>query len=510
MDLDAKRFTDGAVMEADLCVIGAGPAGLVLASELARRGRDVMLLESGGDRPDPDVLGLNDGDVVGDAYAGLRETRHRQIGGLSSLWNTPVRGSVGAKYVPLDAVDLEVRPPSEPAGWPLSYSELCRFYERAQMRCGLGPFRYEAAAWARPGLAPLARIGPHLVSRVYQVGARDALVPPIISELRRSGNARLCTNATAVRLETDASGRRVMSAVVASPGGPRWRLRARRFVLAAGAVENARLLLASGSGPEGLGNDSGWVGRGFMEHPRDSALVLDPRAAGSYGELAFYDLHEGAEGALFIGRLALVAEAVRSGELPNASATLLPRVRPTANRAHAALAAAGLRGAARRWLPSAGHGWSRTAAPARTLDGFAILLNLEQQPHPDNRVALGARRDALAVPVPVLHWRWRAEEQLRLERLRAVVRRELEGAGLGRVRERAGVLPDPNARHHAGTTRMSEHPRDGVVDAAGRVHSLDNVSVAGASVFPTSGYANPMLTIVALSLRLAEDLDRAG
>jgi choline dehydrogenase-like flavoprotein len=160
--------------------------------------------------------------------------------------------------------------------------------------------------------------------------------------------------------------------------------------------------------------------------------------------------------------------------------------------------------------PSAGYGWSRYADLPSAFDGFRLLINLEQRPHPDNRVVLGQGTDALGVPVAHLHWRWRNEEQRELERVRSLVTGAIEAAGLGRVRLAGATTPDPNSHHHAGTTRMSEDPRDGVVDSTGRVHQLENLFVTGASVFPTAGFANPTLTIVALADRLAGHLAGAG
>jgi len=110
MEVDGKTLGGGTVEETDICVIGAGPAGLVVARGLAERGRDVLVLESGARENEPAVQALNDGDVMGDAYAGLRETRHRALGGTTALWNTPIGKDVGAKYAPLGDIDFEQRP----------------------------------------------------------------------------------------------------------------------------------------------------------------------------------------------------------------------------------------------------------------------------------------------------------------------------------------------------------------------------------------------------------------
>jgi choline dehydrogenase-like flavoprotein len=129
---------------------------------------------------------------------------------------------------------------------------------------------------------------------------------------------------------------------------------------------------------------------------------------------------------------------------------------------------------------------------------------VEQSPHPENRVTLSARRDSLGVPLPALHWSWRADDHARLERLRALIARDLER--IGTVTVDTDARPDPNAHHHAGTTRMHDDPMLGVTDRDGRVHATDNLYVAGASTFPTAGFANPTLSIVALAVRLARHL----
>ena len=472
---------------------------------------DVILLESGSDTSEPAFEALNEGDVVGDAYAGLRPTRSRRVGGTSGLWNTPAdlqQRGIGAKYVPLDPVDFEQRPHVELSGWPFGHREIERYYARAETLCGLAP----VGATSGPGKTPrsdatFARFGrqdtgarfSRLVPGAYRVAPRGALIDPLVSRLLQAPNVRLCTRSTVLKLDSGSSGRAITRAQVSSLGGPTWYVRARRFVLCAGAVENARLLLLSADAREARWGNSRWIGRCFMEHPRDSALALVDCARDRYRDLAFYDLH--ADGAaVVVGRLGLAAEVVRDGEVPNASVTLLPRCRPWVRFGRSIVGSFGA-----SW-PPAGHGWSRASSPALAYDGFRLLLNLEQRPHPENRITLGERCDALGCPVAELHWRWRELDQALLDRLRRVVTEEFASMGLGRIEVTSSAPPDPNAHHHAGTTRMHDDARFGVVDATGRVHGTDNLFVAGASVFPTAGFANPVLTIVALAVRLAEHL----
>ena len=408
-------------------------------------------------------------------------------------------GDVGAKYAPLDAADFEVRSGVEYSGWPFGLADLRQDYDRAQHICALGPPTYDAATWTSARHEPWSALGPNLVSRVYQLGAREALLAPLRASLDSATNVRLCTHATAVMLQRDSAGRRVTTVSVATPRGARWTVRAKRVVLAAGAVENARLLLLSDDGRGALGNSGGWVGRGFMEHPRDRSLTLRSRSRELYSQSSFYDVTRAANGTWIVGRLALPDAALASGDVPNASATLIPKLRRAVQYAHAALPSV-----AAQWLANEGHGWSRTRGAARVFDGFTVLLNLEQSPHPGNRVTLSAQRDSLGVPLPALHWEWRADDHRRLARLRAMMSEAL--GAVGDVAVDTAARPDPNAHHHAGTTRMHDDPMRGVTDRHGRVHGADNLFVAGASNFPTAGFANPVLTIVALTVRLARYL----
>lgn len=477
-----------------------------MARELIGRSLDILVLESGGLKPEEGIQELNDGTVVGGPYVGLRQTRYRGAGGAVQLWNTPVNGEIGGKYAPLDPWDFDQRSDVPLSGWPFDRQHLDPFYERAQKACGLGRFAYDGSEWSdgpRPVLTPA---GDHVTTRVYQFGSARPLSGRNVRDVRAASNVRLCHHATACRLEMDGAGRRVVEAEVAVLPERRLRVRAGIFVLAAGAIENARLLLLSGgSRRDAPGNSGDWIGRCFMEHPRDYSLTLIPSSPKVYCDARFFDPHRARCGTIIGGRLALQEKAIRSG-LPNASVTLLPRERALAEAP----------GAARRLLARVrrlgrrrsrgGYGWSSVPNPAKVFDAFRLVVNLEQRPHPENRVVLSASRDPLGVPRAELHWRWRDQEQAGLERLRTSLAGWLDKAGLGRLEVRPGLRPDPNAHHHAGTTRMSKNPRHGVVDADGRIHGMDNVYITGSSVFPTVGFANPTLTIVALALRLADHL----
>ena len=500
MQLDARELGSGKMLECDVCIIGGGPAGISVALELAECGADVIVLESGGSQNEPRIQELNDGATVGSSYAGLRATRHRALGGAVNLWNTSIDGSAGAKFVPLDSWDLEPRSAQSIPGWPIDYATLERYYVRAQALCGLGPFSYEAADWESPGRSAWTlRSDSLLTSRIYQFGHGQTFTADYVHALVNRGNVRLCDHATVVGLTRGSQDRITQAQARVTITGEPLNVRAAFFVLAAGAIENARLLLVSAD-HAGAAFASGyqWIGQCFMEHPRDTALSLVPQSKEFVRDAGFYDAHVAQAGLTVCGRLALRPQPAAHG-LPNLSITLLPYAPPLGPFGRS-LRRIGLIREGR------GYGWSQGPDPARFIDRFQLLINLEQRPRPENRVVLSRERDAHGVPRVELHWKWSDAEQAEWERTRSLIAADIESAGLGKVEARTSLRPDPNAHHHAGTTRMANHPQWGVVDRDGRVYGTDNLYVTGASVFPTAGFANPTLTIVALAIRLAEHL----
>jgi choline dehydrogenase-like flavoprotein len=495
--IDGHTLHDGAEITASVCIVGSGPAGLTLATELRLSQENLVIIESGGTSIEAWAQALNDGPVVGGPYAGLRNTRHRQLGGTVHAWNTPVADDTGAKYAPLDPRDLRsAEDPREPSGWPIEYAELAGFYPRAQTICGLGRFDYSADPMVEAGRRPFDLMDGHLVSKIYWFGPAARFLDTHISTLCSADNVRLYTNLTVCAVDAG-SPSQVTGLWAFTRSGASIRVRARIFVIACGAIENARLLLLFKAAIRGLIEDPcGWVGRGFMEHPRDNALVLLPKSPEIFERARFYDACEIRSAGTICGRLAFSDGPPRGSGLPNMSVTLLPRTR----RQNSWL---GRLMHGHRARNQGGYRWSSAAELAKRFDAFRLLVNLEQRPRPENRVVLSDQRDALGQPRAALHLRWSVEEQDALARLRSLLAGELESAGIGDVQIDQARRPDPNAHHHSGTTRMAETPSNGVVDRDCRVFGVDNLYVAGASVFPTAGFANPTLTIVAMACRLA-------
>lgn len=529
MLIDGRSLPDSEQIETDLCIVGCGVAGITLARELAAPGLRVTVLESGGPVRDPRADRFGAGESVGAPYLGLDKTRARGIGGSSLHWEYgPSEERWTAR--PLDALDFEARPGVPDSGWPFDASALDAYYRRAQEISRLGPFAYSPADWPSVPNRPFPLAETDVVTNLVQLG--NQTYEDYRGELTDSAAIRVIHDATVLKLVADPQASTVTHADVATTDGRHLTIAARRFVLAAGGLENARILLLSGRPHEmsGLGNEHDLVGRYFMERLTGRAGVVLPADRALIAHAGLYD-SQVVDGTRIQGVLSLAPDLVREHELRNAMFWV--HARPRAFTVPGVGSVMSIYRIARR------HPLDRQAIPAhvlrvardlpdvtRTLANLALrrpepahdVLQLgvqaEQAPHRDSRVVLGERRDPFDQPVARLDWRPSDADRDSIARSVDLLDGAFRRATLGRIVEKIGREVPPTLflgnSHHMGTTRMDSDPARGVVDPASRVHSMSNLYIAGSSVFPTSGFANPTLTIVALALRLADELRAAA
>jgi choline dehydrogenase-like flavoprotein len=515
--VDARTLPDGSLVEADVCIVGAGAAGITIARELRSRPFRIALLESGWLVPDPDTQSLYGGEVRNQAYFALdsTRTRARYFGGTTNEWQGECR--------PLSALDFEQRDWVPDSGWPFSITQLLPYYERAHSVCQLGRFAYTAADWRAAGAQPIAFVAGRIQSNVFHYSPPTNFGEVYGGEIERARNIVTYLGANVVELETSRSPTHVDGVRVACLAGNDFRVKARVFILAAGGIENARLLLLSNrTQPAGLGNAYDLVGRYFMEHlyVDRAASVLAPEARIS----EFYTIGQRTEAGRVRGILALDPEVQRLERLTH----FCTLIEADDAEPPAALGPAVLRALQRRRVSPRSIGHLRRPA-ARILRRVATRLwatdppprryffktAMEQAPNRESRVMLGEERDRLGCARVALCWSLTSLDRRTFDRGHEILHEELRRANVGSLETAFGPADDAwppglrGARHHMGTTRMHVDPRRGVVDPQCRVHGISNLYVAGSSVFPTGGAANPTLTIVALALRLAEHVDGA-
>jgi choline dehydrogenase-like flavoprotein len=542
MLIDLCASGSPSAIEADLCIVGSGPAGLVIAAEFVNSAARVCVLEAGGDAVDAGSREPCAGSVDppnGYSLETLRQGRAWQFGGSANLWNHRIHGGRPAfvRCLTLDEIDFEKRAWVPESGWPFSKRDLQPFYERAQRIFGIGSedlaSNWSGDAERRPWVAG------EVEAIVSQFCAAQGFLKDFKERLAAAENVKVLLHADLRRLTLDPLSRAIVSAEVEPPDGGKVTVTARRFVLAAGGLENPRILLLNDAPQSGgLGNQHDLVGRYFMDHPAITLGTIRPSSPALFEASGFFDQHF-ARGRSIMGLLRIREEVMRREEMLNLCGALVPYFKDlgsilptfwpliaaeTGRAVRRSLKALYLRAFPRPKVGahSAGSliegcyevnrtGWSRIARKSQRFGVFAIRSLVEQAPDAANRVMLGETRDRFGQRNMKVVWRWN-EADLRSIRLgQAIFAREMTAAGIGQftpVAESTGAVRRPfwSPNHFMGTTRMHREERRGVVDQNCRVHGIPNLFIAGSSVFPTGGFANPTLTIVALALRLADHL----
>ena len=511
-------------LQYDLCIVGAGAAGISLAREFVGTRTRVCVVESGASSFEAETQNLYKGDVVGVRYEALDICRLRFFGGTTNHW---------AGYCsPFPDYSFERHDWIPHSGWPIRGSDVREYYERTHSLLGMEPTGWDPVeGWDVGVLSKILR-DPSIpldqrafkdkayVIKAVRMGAmfRDAL--------GAAENIDIFLNANVVNISTVESASTVTGLDVRTLSGRRGTFRARYYVLAAGGIENARLLLSSNSvQPEGLGNQHDLVGRFFSDHFEINAGSLQPDSNQGVN-IGLYERRSIGESEIYIWQ-ELTFDALKEfGLVP--AAVRMDAVRPTSTglRSLSTLARAARAGGlpydlgthvgnvmsditritdfAADWL---WHG-------EMPVDRIGVQILLDPAPNRDSRVTLGEETDALGLRRVRLDWRL---SEIDVRTVRWMTDRVAAGAaakGLGRMKVEFDETDISSAviqnRHHIGTTRMADDPAEGVVDRDCKVHGIDNLYVAGSSVFSTCGWGSPTMLIVALALRLADHLKLKG
>jgi choline dehydrogenase-like flavoprotein len=531
MLIDTRRIDEGSVIEAEVCIIGGGAAGITIARELDREGIRTCLLESGGHRADHSTRDLYRGESVGLPYRFADGCRSRFLGGSSNCW--------GGWCRPLEDFDFASRPWVPYSGWPFSKSELEPYYERSHAILRLGPKTFETDFWVdaigRGDVKRLPLTSGRVVDGISQFSPPVRFGRDYLDELQRSPYVAIYLHANAVDIDTDDGGGEVRSVRIATLTGRGARVSAKVFVLATGGIENARLMLVSSRErrPDGLGNHNGLVGRFFMDHPRVYGAWVRPHGQWARNRLYDHKYHYhsrvvAAHGTSVAAALSLPLSFQEREGLLNAKVWFSSIFHGEDSEAKDALMHL-RRLVTQRETPdqsfardlsalfthpgaTAGYALARFVRPRWLVKSCRLEAIVEPEPDPDSRVTLSDERDQLGMRRVKVDWRLGENVKRTFDRNFAIVAEELRAAGVAEVDLDPPIadcawpnsFSEEGTWHHIGTTRMHDSPKLGVVNRDCRVHGVNNLFVAGSSTFPTAGGNFPTITLVALALRLSD------
>jgi choline dehydrogenase-like flavoprotein len=548
MITDSRQLLPDETIRCDVCIVGGGAAGIALAHELRHSGLSVAVLESGGTKFENETHDLSKGEVVDpESHGPLEEYRRRRLGGATTAW--------GGRCVPFDAVDFMPRSFVPHSGWPITRRDLDPYYARAHVYCDLGAYTYDV----REALPAPARDRPMIPGFSSEEVSADQLYlfsPPtnfgkkFTDELRGAASVTVFLYSNALKLVTNAEGTAVVRIEAASSPDRRHTVIAKRYVLAGGGLEVTRLMLASDDvHSRGIGNQHDLLGRFYMCHVihhvnveiasadviwdyektaggaycqrtlaiREEAQarheVLNHRARFEHPDISDPSHGSGVLSATYVAKTILTSLSQNrflSDQVNTLSKGTQDKafVRPVDHVKNLMLDAGGVFRFSRRWLNE--RVLSERKLPSVVLQSeantYTLRIDAEQAPNPSSRLTLGADRDGLGMRRLRVDWRHTGLDVQSLRRTGEVLGEALVRSRAGRVLSSPDLAPKATGGHHIGTTKMADDPRQGVVDANCQVHGVENLYIASSSVFPTSSYANPTLTIIAMTLRLADYL----
>lgn len=527
MLFDGRNLPDGEILQTDVCIIGGGASGITLALEFINAPFNVLLIESGGNKLRHKTQWLYQAENIGRPYFDMEFTKQRYLGGASNKWFGRSR--------PLDEIDFEERSWIKYSGWPFGRKELDPFYKRAAAVCQLSDYDFNPRFWESNDREQLPVQGTDVETKLFQFSPPTRFGEEYIGKIKNARNIKTFLFSNAVYISLDQDGNKVETVKFATLRGNRFLVQAKYFILAASALENTRLLLLSNDiYINGIGNQQDLLGRFFMEHPHIfECALLTPMTPNQtrYYKILNYDVVSKNLGT--VGALGLSEDILRREQLLNASAFFVRRKNYKIHDSY--FSRGGL--ALTRVTDTLNH----TNAPGPQLFRYIIdvfknsktvvdivgqrlkgIINrgtwvtlrsqLETAPNPESRVTLSEKKDSLGLPKLAFNWQLTRQDLESYHRFREILFGGLQQAGFDLrifnhdTDNKGWPVTMISGKHHMGTTRMHTDPKQGVVDSSCRVHDVHNLYIAGSSMFPTSGQANPMLTIVALAIRLADQV----
>lgn len=518
---DLDKIDDDIACQGDVCVVGGGAVGLVVAVQLSRMGKRVILLEGGGVGLEERSQALHR--VITAGHPSMLEDfgRYRVLGGTTTFW--------GGQVVPLDQTAFEDRDWVTDAKWGLTNEDLDPYHLKAYEIIGLKNVELDdQKIWRKLGVEP--DLGPDLGMLLSRWVPKRNFARVFKKEIDGPGNLDVFVHANVTGFSLDEDGRRISGVKARSFSGKQITVNAKSVVLACGTIEIARLLLQpSGDGAPYPWQDNPWIGQGFIDHidslagtvkildkgvfhkmfdsivintfryfPRIRLNVdaqrkhktLDIAAHFKFDSITFQHLIN----------IKMFLWSIIDGRMPDNIWRLPIHVMAVMKIAFPI---------AFRYLMD-----HRLYKPA----GGTVYLQLtsEQIPNPASCVRLVDEKDELGMRRVEVDWRFDGREIRTFAMFSRLIRDTLRDRGIAEITLDPDLENESQAyfekvfdgNHHMSTARIGNSAAEGVVDSNLRVHGTENLYVTGAAVFPASGFANSTLTAVALGLRLCDHLER--
>jgi choline dehydrogenase-like flavoprotein len=507
MHIDARLIDDQSIIEGDICIIGAGAAGISLALEWEKSPYKVILLEGGGFEYDDKVQELYNGKIVGQPYYPMKSSRLHYFGGSTGHW--------GGMCSTFDEIDFEKREWVGHSGWPIKLKDIADFYPRAHPILDLGPNEWDVKYWQKqnPSLKQLPLDENVMWSKMWQFSAPTRFGTKFKEAVVNAKNIHLYTYANVIDIGAVENVSAVKEVTVKNYTGKQHKVKAKFFVLACCSIQNARLLLASNKqAAAGLGNDNDVVGRYFMEHPQFKSGELwlkdsDP-----------FELYKMEKGTKARAEIAVSPNKQKELGILNGTISLMP-LEFSKNKISSIKMWSNddprksLDSLKKYYTLDKRNFFERHFTPSKIFKAYGLITTMEQEPNPLSRVVLSTEKDSLGVPRANLDWKMTPLDKKTVRTINKLLGQQVGQSGIGRVKladflldEKDDSMPEyiSGGWHHIGTTRMSDNPKEGVVDANCKVHGIKNLYITGASCFPTGGAVNPTLTTVAISIRISD------
>lgn len=529
MILDANEFEKSTELVADFCILGGGVAGVVLANELLKNSdKNIIVLESGGEFFDERTQELYKANSIPPFFPDTTVSRLRMLGGSSNHWENSIE-----RFSP---IDFEKREWISDSGWPIEYADLVKHYPAAEQYCNVQNGEYDFSFWNQyikstdifensPHFSTVVSKSPNYPTQFFEDHG---------SKLVESPKVKIVQNANVIDIAYSDLDEHVESVTFRTFSETRHMVRATTFIMCFGGIENARMLLTFNERYENkLGNQNDNVGRYFMEHPTIRAAQLIP-----FKEKLVGQFYEGAQiGDIHIrGRAYLNDEAQRQYQTNNLRAYFIKQSKlilsDGVSSSH--IIADSLTdgevpedfgGHLLNTLKDIDHiaeSFFKKKLDTSVFDsvhelgGYQILAMIEQTPDRNNRITLSNSKDSLGIKSVDIKFHVTQEDKNWAWKTLTLLSQDPGIQSVGRLRllkERESRIWESQlgyGQHHIGTTKMGNTSQNGVVDSSLKVFGTKNFYISGSSVFPTGSHVPPTLTIVALSIKLAQELSRSA